>query len=87
MKPSTHEQELLTLLARYTGLPWSFADADKKVLDVPGRWQLMPLNPSDDMNPFWHWHLDHASQWFASKNAAALNLLKSWLKFNDAKPA
>jgi hypothetical protein len=84
MNPSTHEHELLTLLARYTGLQWSFADADKKVLGVPGRWQLMLENPADDMHPFWYWHLDHANQWFDSKNAAALNLLKSWVNFIDA---
>jgi hypothetical protein len=45
----------------------------------------MPENPADDMHPFWYWHLDHANQWFDSKNAAALNLLKSWVKFLDAK--
>jgi hypothetical protein len=84
MKPKEHETELLVTLAWYTGMRWSFADADKRLLGVAGRWQLMPLQPADDDHPFWSWHLDHARQWFDSKNAAAVSLLASWARYADA---
>jgi hypothetical protein len=74
-----HSGDLEQMLFEYTGIRWEFVDG--LPYEHISMVQIMPLDPADDLHPFWYWHLDNSRQWFLTRMEASVSLLISWLLF------
>ncbi len=78
---------LLELCRRVTGIEWDWYHGDKQLLNIEGRWQLMP-EPNDLAGgAFWDWYLWNRRQWFDQKSVAVTRLLCAWFEFQRKREA